>query len=262
LISPKLELLNAQAEHLGDDHWRVRLVLQNSGWLPTYVSKRSLERKVVRGVIVDVVLPDGAVLLSGKTREDIGQLEGKAYKHTGISFWPDYHVTDDRAKIEWVVQGGRVIASDSLPGTSAPARYVSNSNSAGVHEMAKALGLGGLFFRSPDPEKLLAWYAQWLGIGDGKSSIEFQPSDMPRTDSRYSVRFLQTRTISRRPHASSCSIWWWTISTARLDKFIWVALVWSAKSKSTNTDGSAGSSTPMATGGIVAAAAPGRGGNA
>ncbi len=105
LISPKLELLNAQAEHLGDDHWRVRLVLQNSGWLPTYVSKRSLERKVVRGVIVDVLLPDGAALLSGKTREDIGQLEGKAYKHTGISFWPDYHVTDDRAKIEWVVQG-------------------------------------------------------------------------------------------------------------------------------------------------------------
>ena len=105
LISPKLELLNAQAERLGDDHWRLRLVLQNSGWLPTYVSKRSLERKVVRGVIVDVVLPDGAALLSGKAREDIGQLEGKAYKHTGISFWPDYHVTDDRAKIEWVVRG-------------------------------------------------------------------------------------------------------------------------------------------------------------
>ena len=32
-----------------------------------------------------------------------GQLEGKAYKHTGVSFWPDYHVTDDRMKIEWVV---------------------------------------------------------------------------------------------------------------------------------------------------------------
>ena len=34
--------------------------------------------------------------------------------------------------------------------------------------MAKVLGLGGLFFKSPDPEKLLAWYSQWLGIGDGK----------------------------------------------------------------------------------------------
>ena len=45
--------------------------------------------------------------------------------------------------------------------------------------MAKVVGLGGLFFRSPDPDKLLAWYAQWLGVGDGKSSIEFSPADMP-----------------------------------------------------------------------------------
>ena len=105
LISPRLELVAAETEALGNDHWRVRLVVQNSGWLPSYVSKRSLGRKVVRGVMVDIALPDGAELLSGKARDDIGQLEGKAYKHTGISFWPDYHVTDDRAKIEWVVRG-------------------------------------------------------------------------------------------------------------------------------------------------------------
>jgi hypothetical protein len=69
------------------------------------VSKRALERKVVRGVIAEISLPPGGELISGKRREDLGQLEGKAYKHTGISFWPDYHVTDDRAKIEWVVRG-------------------------------------------------------------------------------------------------------------------------------------------------------------
>ena len=49
---------------------------------------------------------DGHHPWSGKLecRAEIGQLEGKAYKHTGISFWPDYHVTDDRAKMEWVVR--------------------------------------------------------------------------------------------------------------------------------------------------------------
>ena len=105
LISPKLELVAAEAEALGNDHWRVRLVVQNTGWLPSYVSKRSLDRKVVRGVMIDIELPSGGELLAGKMRDDIGQLEGKAYKHTGISFWPDYHVTDDRAKIEWLVRG-------------------------------------------------------------------------------------------------------------------------------------------------------------
>ena len=105
LLLPKLELVDAMAERIGPESWRVRLVVQNTGWLPSYVSKRALERKIVRGVIAEIGLPEGAKLHSGKRRQEIGQLEGKAYKHTGVSFWPDYHVTDDRAKIEWVVQG-------------------------------------------------------------------------------------------------------------------------------------------------------------
>ena len=105
LLSPKLELVVADAQALGDDTWRVRLVVQNTGWLPSYVSKRALERKVVRGLIVEISLPAAAELVGGARREDLGQLEGKAYKHTGISYWPDYHVTDDRAKIEWIVRG-------------------------------------------------------------------------------------------------------------------------------------------------------------
>jgi len=105
LLSPKLELVAADALALGDGAWRVRLVVQNTGWLPSYVSKRALERKVVRGVIAEIALSGGGELVTGKRREEIGQLEGKAYKHTGISFWPDYHVTDDRAKIEWIVRG-------------------------------------------------------------------------------------------------------------------------------------------------------------
>ena len=107
LTSPKLELVAAQAEALGNDHWRVRLVVQNTGWLPSYVSKRALERKVVRGVIAEIALPQGATLAQGKRREEIGQLEGKSAKHTGVSFWPDYNVTDDRAKVEWIVKAKR-----------------------------------------------------------------------------------------------------------------------------------------------------------
>jgi hypothetical protein len=107
LCSPKLELVHAGAQALAGDTWKVTLVVQNTGWLPSYVSKRALERKVVRGAIAEIALPDGAELVQGKRRADIGQLEGKAYKHTGVSFWPDYHVTDDRATAEWVVRARR-----------------------------------------------------------------------------------------------------------------------------------------------------------
>jgi murein tripeptide amidase MpaA len=122
LCSPKLELLYAGAEPVGAGTWKVTLVVQNTGWLPTYVSKRALARKTVRGVIAAIELPAGARLATGKARDDVGQLEGKAYKHTGVSFWPDYNVTDDRVKVEWVVRADEgatigVIARHERAGT-------------------------------------------------------------------------------------------------------------------------------------------------
>ncbi len=111
LLTPKLELHSAEAQALGKDTWRVRLVVQNTGWLPSYGSKRALERKMVRGLIGEIELPPGAELLSGKAREEFGQLEGRCNLHTSISFWPDYTPTGDRLKIEWVVRaaaGGAV----------------------------------------------------------------------------------------------------------------------------------------------------------
>jgi hypothetical protein len=59
----------------------------------------------VRGLIAEIALPAGATLVQGLPRVDAGQLEGKAYKHTGVSFWPEPHPTDDRIKVEWIVKG-------------------------------------------------------------------------------------------------------------------------------------------------------------
>jgi murein tripeptide amidase MpaA len=110
LISPKLEIYEASVEPLGDALYKVRLVVQNTGWLPTYITKKALEKKLVRGVIAEIELPDGATLQLGKPREELGQLEGRAYKPSAVTFW-SADPTDDRAKVEWVVhapQGGTV----------------------------------------------------------------------------------------------------------------------------------------------------------
>lgn len=46
--------------------------------------------------------------------------------------------------------------------------------------MAKALGVGGVFFKSPDPEKLYKWYGQWLGFETGaQPGVAFPVQDMP-----------------------------------------------------------------------------------
>ena len=107
LTTPKLEILKATAEALGGDAWRVRLVAQNSGYLPTYATKRALERRIVRGVIYEIGLPEGAELVSGKLRVEGAQMEGRANKVTLQTFLPDPHVSADRGQCEWTVRAPR-----------------------------------------------------------------------------------------------------------------------------------------------------------
>jgi murein tripeptide amidase MpaA len=109
LISPKLELREVDVKALGGGAYRVRLVVENSGWLPTYVTKKALEKKVSRGVICEIELPPGAFLQTGKVREELAQLEGWVNKSAFAD--PFEGSTDDRLKVEWVVNapnGGKV----------------------------------------------------------------------------------------------------------------------------------------------------------
>jgi murein tripeptide amidase MpaA len=112
LISPRLELYEASARPLGEGTYHVRLVVHNTGWLPTYVTKNALKKKAVRGLVCEIELREGASLETGKLREELGQLEGRAYKPSApsASFY-SVDATEDRAKVEWVVrapQGGKV----------------------------------------------------------------------------------------------------------------------------------------------------------
>jgi hypothetical protein len=103
LISPMLEVRAVEVTPAGTGTWRVRLIVQNSGWLPTYVTKMAVRRQLLRGVLAEISLPAGAALVSGKSREHLGELEGWAYLHTGVSFWPNKKVTGDRAHVDWVI---------------------------------------------------------------------------------------------------------------------------------------------------------------
>ncbi len=128
-VSPKLELLEATVVALGADAYRIRVVAQNTGWLPTYVTKQALEKKIVRGVICELELPEGATLVTGKPREELGQLEGRAY----VTASPGIDSTTDRAKAEWVVH-----APDG-----GSARVVARHDRAGVVRSEVELGRRG-----------------------------------------------------------------------------------------------------------------------
>jgi murein tripeptide amidase MpaA len=107
LTLPKLEVLRTEVRALGPDTWRVRFAVANAGYLPSYISKRALDRKTVRGTVFNILLPEGVSLVSGKEREIGAHLEGHAPKSSQQAFLPTREITADRAVVEWVVKGAR-----------------------------------------------------------------------------------------------------------------------------------------------------------
>ncbi|NDJ52938.1 MAG: carboxypeptidase [Chloroflexi bacterium] len=103
LISPRLERFDLSVNKLAEDQYHVQFSVHNTGWLPTYVTKKAMQLKTLRGVVFEIDLPDGASLISGKQREVSGQLEGRAYTASSATPWTVSLSTDDRSKVEWVV---------------------------------------------------------------------------------------------------------------------------------------------------------------
>lgn len=103
LISPKMEVHSLQAQKVGDTSFFIRLVLVNTGWLPTNISEKAIERKAVRPIEVELELPKGARVVGGETKTQAGQLQGRALKRNMLA-WGTGDDTSDRTKLEWVIE--------------------------------------------------------------------------------------------------------------------------------------------------------------
>ena len=103
LISPLLEVRTLEVEQLGESSFLLRLVVQNSGFLPTNVSDKALQRQAVRGLEVELDLPDEARLVAGEVKTEIGQLKGRIDKRS-TTWWGNDESTSDLAKLEWVIE--------------------------------------------------------------------------------------------------------------------------------------------------------------
>ena len=106
LVSPRLEVRSLDAEPLGDDRWLVRLVVENTGWLPTSVSEKAVERKAVRPLEAEITLPEGGEVVGGERKVEVGQLDGRVHRRS-VLWWASNDATSDRAKVEWVVLAPR-----------------------------------------------------------------------------------------------------------------------------------------------------------
>lgn len=101
---PRLTLAELSTTAAGDGHYRLRLVVENSGFLATNTSGQGQKRAVARPVRVELTLPEGAALITGKAKTELGHLQGRSNKLDVTGVYGS-SPTDNRAWAEWVVQG-------------------------------------------------------------------------------------------------------------------------------------------------------------
>lgn len=107
-LAPRLAWRTVELTPLGEDLYHLLVVLENQGFLPTCGSTQAKQVKAARPVRLELALPEGATLRSGKQRHEVGHLEGRSNKLTVTSGW-SLSQTDNRAKAEWLIhapQGG------------------------------------------------------------------------------------------------------------------------------------------------------------
>lgn len=108
---PRLSLHTLEVERLSDSgDFRIRLIVENSGFMPTYTSEQGRSRQAARPVRVELVLPETVRILSGQEKKELGHLQGRSSR-LSVSALYAASPTDNRAWTEWVLRGasGQVV---------------------------------------------------------------------------------------------------------------------------------------------------------
>jgi murein tripeptide amidase MpaA len=102
---PRLTLHTLTAERLtGEGAFRLRLVVENSGFLPTFTSAQGRTRKAARPIRAELDLPENVQLISGQEKSELGHLEGRSNR-LSVSTMNAASPTDNRAWREWILRG-------------------------------------------------------------------------------------------------------------------------------------------------------------
>lgn len=107
-LLPHLALHTLNIKKISETIWTIDLVVENTGYLPSFTSQQARRRKAVRPVVAELSLPKASEagscqILMGKERMEIGHLEGRSNKDEISSVFGS-SPTDNRGHIQWVVE--------------------------------------------------------------------------------------------------------------------------------------------------------------
>ena len=125
---PELVVENTKVTHVEGDVYTITVDIANIGWLPTQVTERGVQLNAVKPIRAEIK-GEGLQLVSGKPREEIGQLEGYRLAREGwYTFGRSNSNRKQRARISWTVRKG-----------SGPVQITINAPRAGVKHITLEL---------------------------------------------------------------------------------------------------------------------------
>lgn len=102
--APRIAFGEATVEKITDGIYRVAAIVQNTGFLPTYVSERGKATGQIKPVRVSLTASDGVEIVSGKPEQELGHLDGRANQYGPLGFPPRWSNLT-RGRVEWIVSG-------------------------------------------------------------------------------------------------------------------------------------------------------------
>lgn len=99
---PHLAIHTLEVTPLNQNIYQLNLVVENTGFWSTSTTQQGRKRQAARPVRVELDLPDGVTLVSGKQRTELGHLEGRSNKLSTAYYASS--PTDNRAHSAWALQ--------------------------------------------------------------------------------------------------------------------------------------------------------------
>lgn len=105
-LAPRLEIASVEVVGLGAGLSRITAVVENRGYLPTYVLGSAKSRPWNDAVHVSIALGEGLALVSGHARENVGHLAGWGGSDRNTTpMLARSMMEQPRRKVSWVVRG-------------------------------------------------------------------------------------------------------------------------------------------------------------
>ena len=101
---PRLRIADAEITKVAETVYKVEAQVQNTGFMPTYVTQMGVKVKVSKPVIARLMLPQGAELVMGHEKVDLGHLDGRSAKLLKPRVVGGEVIDKTRRNVEWVVK--------------------------------------------------------------------------------------------------------------------------------------------------------------